>query len=183
MVVEIEIKKNHEIDLLLYICTNNFEMVTKIINEENINSVIDKDNGNTSLHMAIIMNNDKMIRYLFEIGGNLMIENKNNEDCLDLLLKFQNPLLFDLLEEGLDRGIKNKESLIIELECKKKHIEEKYNKLGKEFERIKDINEVKIKELENKNKLMEEKIKKLKGEDNTHKEGYPNTRSKRRRLN
>lgn len=183
MVIKREIKKNYEIDLLLYICTNNFEMVTKIVNEENINSVIDKENGNTALHMAIIMNNDKMIKYLFEIGGNLMIENKNNEDCLDLLLKFQNPLLFDLLEEGLERGIRNKESLIIELECKKKQIEEKYNKLEKEYERIMEIKENRIKELESKNKLMEEEIKKLMEKDNKEKEDYPYTRSKRRRLN
>jgi len=149
-----EIKKNYEIDLLLYICTNNLEMVSKVVNKDNINSVIDIENGNTPLHMAIIMNNENMIRYLFECGGDLMIENKNNEDCLDLLLKFQNPLLFDYLEEGIDRGFKNKENFLIELQSKNKLLEEENKRLKEENERL-----------------------------NNNINYYPNTRGKRRRLN
>lgn len=154
MVIIKDIRRNQEIDLLLYICTNNFDMVTKVINKSNINSVIDIENGNTSLHMAIIMNNDKMIRYLFEVGGDLMIENKNNEDSLDLLLKFQNPLLFEFLEEGIGRGILNKENYLIELENRNRLLEEENIKLKEEINNLnRDINY------------------------------YPNTRGKRRRLN
>lgn len=154
MVIVKDIKKNHEIDLLLYICTNNFDMLTKVINKDNINSVIDIENGNTPLHMAIIMNNNKIIRYLFELGGDLMIENNNEEDCLDLLLKFNNPLLFDFLEEGIERGIMNKENILIELKNRNKLLEEE-------------------------NKRLKEENQKLNNNINY----YPNTRGKRQRIN
>lgn len=154
MVIVKDIKKNHEIDLLLYICTNNFDMLTRVINKDNINSVIDIENGNTPMHMAIIMNNNKIIRYLFELGGDLMIENNNEEDCLDLLLKFNNPLLFDFLEEGIERGMTNKENILVELENRNKLLEEENKRLREENQKL-----------------------------NNNINYYPNTRGKRRRIN
>tara|TARA_A100001015_G_C14992000_1_gene714387 strand:+ start:965 stop:1429 length:465 start_codon:yes stop_codon:yes gene_type:complete len=153
MVIVKEIKKNQQIDLLLYICTNNFEMITKVINEENINSIIDIENGNTPLHMAIIMNNEKIIRYLFELGGDLMIENKNGEDSLDLLLKFGNPLLFDFLEEGLEKEYINNYTLIDELKNKNLLLEKEISNLKIENDKL-----------------------------NNNFNQYPFTRSKKRRL-
>lgn len=76
-------------NILYYISTENFEEFSKLITEANVNDVIDSKNGYRALDYAIRFDNEKMIKYLLDMGANPYLKNSLKEDAFDLSLKYQ----------------------------------------------------------------------------------------------
>lgn len=89
---------NHKLELFKnrfnnHIChmimQNDVELIIELINRDNINNSIYDDNL-TALHIAVITNSNKIIPYLLENGANVKIQNKNELDCFDLAVRYDN---------------------------------------------------------------------------------------------
>ena len=86
----------HQLDtsILYALSTDNYEEFCSLVNEGNVNYVIDSKNGFTSLHYAVMMNREKYITYLLNMGANPRLKNHLKEDAFDMSLKYQNKAVF-----------------------------------------------------------------------------------------
>ena len=77
-------------DIIYSINTSNEKDVTELVTSKNVNDIINKKDGYTSLHYAIKMNNDKTIKYLLDIGADPYIKTACGKDAFDLSIDFRN---------------------------------------------------------------------------------------------
>ena len=82
-------KKHSNADIIYCITTDNYEELTRLITEANVNAVIDSKNKFTALHYAIRCDNDKMITFLLNMGANPNLKTADKQDAFDLSLKYQ----------------------------------------------------------------------------------------------
>lgn len=87
-------KTSRNADIIYYISTDNFQELTKIINEANVNEVVDTKNGYTALHYASKTDNTRMIEYLLRMGANPYLTTNDNKNSFDITLKHQNKVAF-----------------------------------------------------------------------------------------
>jgi len=110
--------------ILNYIMNNEYTSFVNIINTNNVNYVINTEEGYTALHYAIQFRRYKMIQHLLKLGADTLIKTKDGEDSYDLSLKFQckEAIAFKLKEK--DDIIKDNDKKISELEKKNKVCED-----------------------------------------------------------
>jgi ankyrin repeat protein len=124
-------------DIIYSISIDNFEELTKLINKNNVNDIIDNKNGYNALHYAVKFNNNKMIDYLLSIGANPYIKTGSNstftfitqEDAFDLSLKFQSKhiISYELNENKkknseFQRTISSLEKKVLNLDTNNKYL-------------------------------------------------------------
>ena len=76
-------------DILYFMSIGNYDDFSKLITEANVNNIIDTKNGYTALHYAIRLDNEKMMEYVLNMGGNPYLKTLTKEDAFDLSLKYQ----------------------------------------------------------------------------------------------
>lgn len=124
-------------DIIYSISIDNFEELTKLINKNNVNDIIDNKNGYNALHYAVKFNNNKMIDYLLSIGANPYIKTGSNsaftfitqEDAFDLSLKFQSKhiISYELNENKkknseFQRTVSSLEKKVLNLDTNNKYL-------------------------------------------------------------
>lgn len=123
-------------DIIYYINTSNEKDVTRLVTSKNVNDIIDKKDGNTALHYAIKMNNDKIIKYLLEIGANPYIKTISGKDAFDLSIDFRNKfsIIYEQqklknITEELKKTIVSKDKKISDVIQNKKFLENNINEI------------------------------------------------------
>jgi FtsZ-binding cell division protein ZapB len=93
-------------DIIYCITTDNYQELTTLVTEANVNAVIDTKNKFTALHYAIRSDNDKMITFLLNMGANPNLKTADKQDAFDLSLKYQNKTAFsyEIEEVRLSNG-------------------------------------------------------------------------------
>jgi archaellum component FlaC len=135
-------------DSIIYaIVTNNISELKKLITKDNVNKVIDNKNRYTSLHYAIQMRNEEMIRYLINLDAEPSIKNIENQDAFDMSIRYQVRALIDAELFEKNSTIKSQQQTIGTINDKvktlEKHItflETTQNKLGSEVGILKTEN-------------------------------------------
>jgi ankyrin repeat protein len=77
-------------DIVYYLSTGNIAEIKRIINSFNVDDIVDDKNKYTALHYAIRFGNKEIIDYLLSLNSSITKKTANNEDALDLCLKYQN---------------------------------------------------------------------------------------------
>lgn len=116
-------------DIIYSLSTDNYQELTRLINEGNVNNVIDTKNKFTALHYAIRFDNDKMITFLLNMGANPSLKTSDKQDAFDLSLKYQNKttITYELddrkhTNDELHRSISTLEKKIMTLETNNKYL-------------------------------------------------------------
>ena len=81
-------KLNSPISLL--IIEDDINKIKDVVTIENVNNVIFEPLGLTPIHVAIMVNSNSIIRYLLELGADINKTNKNNMDCNELAVRYNN---------------------------------------------------------------------------------------------
>jgi len=129
------INNSDNTDIIHALATDNNHELTKLINNNNVNKIIDSRNNFTALHYAIKFNNNIIIDFLLNLGANPELKTFDNQDCYDLSLKFQNKYVITyFLKEKRDLNDKFKK-IVSSLEKKIKETEEDRNYLIESIEK------------------------------------------------
>ena len=87
------------------IVTENIDNLRKTLNIDNVNNVIDDKNGLTALQYAIKQGNKDIINLLLTLNANTQVKTANNEDLIDLSLKYHNRNIIDFMSKSKDDKI------------------------------------------------------------------------------
>lgn len=87
--------KNANPYIIYYININDYENFINLINNDNINNIIDLNNGYTALHYAIEKGRDKMIKFLLEKGVSLDAKTSNGIDLFQFSVQNKNMSLIN----------------------------------------------------------------------------------------
>ena len=87
------------------IVTENIDNLRKTINRDNVNNVIDDKNGLTALQYAIKQGNKDIINLLLTLNANTQVKTANDEDLIDLSLKYHNRNIIDFMSKSKDDKI------------------------------------------------------------------------------
>ena len=99
--------RSRNANLMYYIVTDNYQEFYKLITEANVDQIIDPKNGFTALHYAIKSNNEKMVKYLLDMGSNPYLKTVLEKDSLELAMIYHcKSLIIKLLN---DKDEMNKE--------------------------------------------------------------------------
>jgi ankyrin repeat protein len=129
-----EMKKDN--DIIFYLSTDNYTELIKLINEENVNSVIDTKNGYTALHYAIKFNNKEIILYLLKKGANPKLKTRDGQDCFDLSFTFQSKhLITKEIDSQSEKEFESKRK-ISELEKQIRNLETNQKYLNDSLDKI-----------------------------------------------
>jgi ankyrin repeat protein len=77
-------------DIIYALSTDDYDELTKLINKNNVNKIIDSKNSYTALHYAVKFNNNKIIEFLLKLGADPELKTSEQQDAYDLSLKYQN---------------------------------------------------------------------------------------------
>lgn len=172
-------------DIIFAISTDDYQSLTSLVNEYNVNQVIDTKNGYTALHYAIRVNNEKMIEFLLKLGANPLIKTNSNQDSFDLSLKYQTKVVISHAISGKSTEIDNQkktisalERKINDLELNSNYLEKSVKELGTKQTQLKSD----IKELQTRNNTLESKNSQLTAENNTLKKDLENVTNDREKL-
>jgi uncharacterized protein YdcH (DUF465 family) len=94
-------------EIMFAIVTGNLTNVRRLVTSANVNRVIDRKNGYTSLHHAVrIKKNDSIIEYLLGCGADPKLKQDEGFDSVDLAIEANYRYLIDKMlrknEEELD---------------------------------------------------------------------------------
>ena len=87
-------------DIITAIVTNNLIKVKSLVNKNNVNNVIDTINNYTSLHYAVTLPNNEIIKYLLELGANPKIKQSDGYDSYELTLRSGKKFIFEYFKEN-----------------------------------------------------------------------------------
>jgi len=134
---------NDNVNIVYAIATSNLTLFKKYINKTNVNKVIDNETNNTSLHLAIQLKKNEIIRYLLELGASTNVKNINNKDQLELSIEYQNRLLFDNIIDfhksnnlDIQKEVKALKDKLILTEKEAKYLQELINKMTVDKEKL-----------------------------------------------
>ena len=92
---------------------NNYEIYDIILNSSILNLGFKNNEGNSYLHLAVINQNEKLVKELIKKGININIQNNNGNTALHLAYKYGNSSIIKVLtQNGINTLIKNKEGKI-----------------------------------------------------------------------
>jgi septal ring factor EnvC (AmiA/AmiB activator) len=172
-------------DTIFAISTDDYQALTTLVNEYNVNQVIDTKNGYTALHYAIRANNDKMIEFLLKLGANPLAKTNTNQDAFDLSLKYQTKTVISHAINGKSTEIDNQKKTISALERKINDLEINSNYLERS---VKDLGtkqtqlKSEIKDLQTRNNTLESKNSQLTAENTTLRKDLENVTNDREKL-
>ena len=107
------IDENGETIFTNSLINNNYEIYDIILNSSLLNLGFKNNEGNSYLHLAVINQNEKLIKELIKKGININIQNNNGNTALHLAYKYGNSSIIKLLtKNGINNLIKNKEGKI-----------------------------------------------------------------------
>jgi FtsZ-binding cell division protein ZapB len=159
-------------NIVYYLSIGNMVEIKRLINTLNVDDIIDDKNNYTALHYAIRFGNKEIIDYLLSINSSITKKNINNEDALDLCLKYQNRDLITNTLNDKNTKISNLKKDIDTLERKHKMVETNNTYLVRSVDNLVEKNDAlkheiisaqqKNKELLNSKKVVEEDFNKLK---------------------
>jgi ankyrin repeat protein len=159
-------------NIVYYLSTGNLTEIKRIINSFNVDDIIDDKNKYTSLHYAIRFGNKEIIDYLLALNSSITKKTANNEDALDLCLKYQNRDLINATLNDKNSKIVSLKKDIDILERKNKMMDTNNTYLVKSVDNLVEKNDVlkyeimqvqqKNKELSTSKKVVEEDLNKLK---------------------
>ena len=87
--------KNANPYIIYYISINDYENFINLINNDNINNIIDPNNGYTALHYALEKSRDKMIKFLLDKGVSLDAKTSNGVDLFQFSVQNKNMSLIN----------------------------------------------------------------------------------------
>lgn len=87
------------------IVTENIDNLRKTLNRDNVNNIIDDKNGLTALQYAIKQGNKDIINLLLTLNANTQVKTANDEDLIDLSLKYHNRNIIDFMSKSKDDKI------------------------------------------------------------------------------
>ena len=87
------------------IVTENIDNLRKTLNRDNVNNVIDDKNGLTALQYAIKQGNKDIINLLLTLNANTQVKTANDEDLIDISLKYHNRNIIDFMYKSKDDKI------------------------------------------------------------------------------
>ena len=87
------------------IVTENIDNLRKTLNRDNVNNVIDDKNGLNALQYAIKQGNKDIINLLLTLNANTQVKTANDEDLIDLSLKYHNRNIIDFMYKSKDDKI------------------------------------------------------------------------------
>jgi FtsZ-binding cell division protein ZapB len=125
-------------DILYTISTSNLVDLKKYITEANVNDTIDRKNGYTSLHHAIRMNDEKIVKFILDMGADPYIRTSIGEDAIDLSLKYQSKVAIKYMIDDKIDTISILRKSILNLETKNKNLEASSDHLSKSFLKVSD---------------------------------------------
>lgn len=67
------------------IISGDLEELQLLLNPGNVNNVIHEKNGYTALHLAFLMQNEDLIKFLVNIGANPLIKTRKNQRIFDFV--------------------------------------------------------------------------------------------------
>jgi hypothetical protein len=138
------------------ITDNNYNEFERIITRENVDDIINPQNGYCALHYAVVMKRFTIIEILLEKNASLLVKTGNNEDIFDLS---STPYLRSLfLQDGFQRKIK---TLTLEVDNLRKYNQNINLKLSSVQREL--VEQLKI------NSLLEEENLKLKNSEENFK--------------
>lgn len=70
--------------LITSVYTNDLTTIKQLITETNINKVINTKNNYTILHYAALVHETNILKYLIELGGNIILKDINGKDVYDI---------------------------------------------------------------------------------------------------
>ena len=159
-------------NIVYYLSTGNLIEIKRIINSFNVDDIIDDKNKYTALHYAIRFGNKEIIDYLLGLNSSITKKTANNEDALDLCLKYQNRYLITATINDKNSKISNLKKDMELLERKSKMMETNNTYLVKSVDSLVEKNDTlkyeimqvqhKNKELSSSKKVVEEDLNKLK---------------------
>ena len=97
--------KQFNSNTIFNIVTENIDNLRKTLNGDNVNNVIDDKNGLTALQYAIKQGNKDIINLLLTLNANTQVKTANDEDLIDLSLKYHNRNIIDFIYKSKDDKI------------------------------------------------------------------------------
>ncbi len=137
------------------IIDDNLSELKKFVKTENVNTVIDKKNKFTALHLAIIFGKQSLIQYLIEIGASTTLQTADGKDS---------PQLAD--DHGCGKTFLN--AVLKEVETKNAANQSDFSMLKIDVNRLKRENDM----LENKIKSLDDQNKSLNTRNSDLKQAY-----------
>ena len=93
--------------------SNNYEIYALILKSSILNLKFKNNDGNSYLHLAVINQNEDIVKALIKKGINLNIQNKVGNTALHLAYEYGNSSIIKLLtQKGINSLIKNKDGKI-----------------------------------------------------------------------
>ena len=92
---------------------NNHEIFDLILNSPILNLNYKDNNGNSYLHLAVMNQNEKIVKTLIKKGINLNLQNNSGNTALHLAYEYTNGSIIKILtSNGINSLIKNKDNKI-----------------------------------------------------------------------
>lgn len=179
--------KKFNSNIIFNIVTENINDLRETLNRDNINNIIDEKNGLTALQYAVKQGNKDIINLLLTLNANTQVKTANDEDLIDLSLKYHNRNIIDFMSKTKDDkittltkdinqlkdDIHNKDSKIIYLN---KSLDQTYAKM-QSITRDNNDNEKRITELKRSNDNISIELNNTKLDNISLKRKYDNTKS------
>jgi chromosome segregation ATPase len=169
------------------IVTENIDNLRKTLNRDNVNNIIDDKNGLNALQYAVKQGNKDIIIFLLGLNANTHVKTANEEDLIDLSLKYHNRNIIDFMSKSKDDKIT---TLTKDINQLKDDIHNKDNKitylnksLDQTYAKIQTINrdnnenEKRISELKRSNENISIELNNTKLDNISLKRKYDNTKS------
>jgi ankyrin repeat protein len=86
-------------DIITAIVTSNFNKVKSLVDKNNVNNIIDSKNNYTSLHYAVTLPNNEIIKYLLDLGADPKIKQTDGYDSYELTLRSGKKFIFEYFKE------------------------------------------------------------------------------------
>ena len=147
------INENNEITninntVLFSVVTGNLKEVTKLVNNNNINNIIDKTNNYTSLHYAVKLPNKNIVEYLISCGANPKIKQNEGKDAIDLSIESNKRYLIDHLLTKNDLELDNIYSKFDDISHNKKILESENTELKQANQYLNIANDQYVKKID-----------------------------------
>jgi len=92
-------------DTIFNIVTENIDNLKKTVNRDNVNNIIDTKNNLTALQYAVKQGNKDIINLFLGLNANIKVKTTNDEDLIDLSLKYHNRNIIDFMIKTKDDKI------------------------------------------------------------------------------
>jgi chromosome segregation ATPase len=169
------------------IVTENIDNLRKTINRDNVNNIIDDKNGLSALQYAVKQGNKDIINLLLALNANTQVKTANDEDLIDLSMKYHNRNIIDFMIKSKDDKITSLNKDInqlkddihnkdVKITYLNKSLDQTYSKM-QTITRDNNENERRINELKRSNENISIELNNTKLDNISLKRKYDNTKS------